>query len=271
METDRYGTSPADTTVTDIAVVCAAAHFAYGTFSRSRQEVIVRNWNPLAHHRRCRMGVQLDHLHGSTMKQEFIGADDLLTIFAQQRQALLRHTAEALSAQTDVVRPDVDPQHAKLSAIVVSSLEELKVAEEELLERTERLADLHDELERRVRGARQLFDLAPACLLVTDLYGSIIDANQATVALFRRPATQLDRQPMARFIPADDRRGFRDGLTRIAQTDGVSDWRFQLVRPTDSPLSVSAAVRVVKSHDTPGTRLFWAIRVLEQAMDIDIA
>jgi len=204
------------------------------------------------------------------MKQELIGADDLLTVFAQHRQVLLRHTAEALTADTPVVRSDADLQRAKLSAIVVASLEELKVAEEGLIELTERLAALRDELEQRALGARQLFDLAPVCLFVTDLYGSIIDANQATVALFRRPATQLDRQPMARFIPADDRRAFRDGLTRIAQTEGVTDWRFQLIRPTDSPLSISAAVRVVKSPDSPGTRLFWAIRVLEQTADVDI-
>jgi PAS domain-containing protein len=197
------------------------------------------------------------------MKQDLIGADDLVATFAQQRQVLLRHTAELL-CDDSVVRPEPDTNRSKLSAILVSSLEELKVAEEELLERTEALADLRDELEQRVRGARQLFELAPTCLMVTDLYGMILEANRATGQLFKRDLSLLERQPLARFIPADDRRAFRNGLARIAEAEGVSDWQFQLARPTDAPLMVSAAVRVVKTPNPDnGTRLFWSLRQLE--------
>jgi PAS domain-containing protein len=197
------------------------------------------------------------------MKENLIGADDLLSTFAQQRQVLLKHTADVLCSDAQPVRQETEVQHAKLSAILVSSLEELKVAEEELVERTEALADLRDELEQRVRGARALFELAPTCLIVTDLYGTILEVNREASALFRRDGSQLERQPLARFIAVDERRGFRDGLTRIAATSGVSDWRFQLVRPTDAPLSVSAAVRVVKTPGAvTGSQLFWSIRVV---------
>jgi PAS domain-containing protein len=134
------------------------------------------------------------------------------------------------------------------------------------LERTEALADLRDELEQRVRGVRQLFDYAPAPLLVTDLYGNIVDANRASLALLRREMSSLERQPITRFIPLNERRAFRDGLARIADTEGVSDWRFLLVRPTDAPLHVSAAVRVAKAAgNVNNTRLFWSIRVIESA------
>lgn len=198
------------------------------------------------------------------MEHEFERTDDLLTAFAQQRRVLLRHTVECLGDEAGIVRPDNGAQRDKLSGILVASLEELKVAEEELLERTKRLADLRDELEHQVHAARELFDLSPAYLLVTDRYGSILETNEATAAFFRRPAAQLERQPLPRFIPMDDRRSFRDGLARIAETEGVSDWKFELLRPTDSAQFVSAAVRVVKSHEAPGTRLFWSLRVCEK-------
>lgn len=198
------------------------------------------------------------------MEHEFTGGDDLLTTFAQQRQVLLRHTVECLGGEPDVVRHGNGAQRDKLSGILVASLEELKVAEEELIERTNHLADLRDELEHRVRGARELFDLSPAYLLVTDMYGTILETNQATAAFFRRPAAQLERQPLPRFIPMDDRRSFRDGLARVAQTEGVSDWQFELMRPTDSAQFVSASVRVVQSHEARGTRLFWSLRVCEK-------
>lgn len=198
------------------------------------------------------------------MKQNFIGADDLVTTFAQQRQVLLKHTADLLCGETLGARQPVE-REAKLSAILVSSLEELKVAEEELLERTEALSDLRDEQEERVRATRELFELAPVCLLVTDCYGNIVDANRACQLMLKRNMTSLERQPLARFIPADDRRSFRDGLTRLLETDGVSDWRLQLIPPTDAPVVVTAAVQVVRSNDGPkGTQLFWALRVVDQ-------
>ena len=195
------------------------------------------------------------------MKQALIESDDLVAAFTHHRQKLLEHAASVMF-NGDGTTSDGSQREAQLSAITISSLEELKVAEEELTERISALADLRDELEQRVLGARQLFDFAPACLLVTDLYGTIREANQATLRLLRLDAKSLERQPLARFIPRDHRRGFRDGLTRIAATDGVNDWRLSLVRPTDEPLEVSATVQVVRGGATPsGTMLFWALRV----------
>ena len=180
------------------------------------------------------------------MKQNLESANELIATFAQQRQVLLRHTAEVLCPEPSRSASKPSSREAQLSAILVSSLEELKVAEEELTERIAVLAELRDDLERRVRGARQLFDLAPACLLVSDVQGQILDANRSCQMMLKRDSPMLERQPLARFIPSDERRSFRDGLARILSTEGVSDWRFVLSRPTDAPVPVTAAVRVVR-------------------------
>ena len=198
------------------------------------------------------------------MTQHLEGADELLTTFSHQRLALLKHTADVLCAEESRSDLTVSPRVAQLSAILVSSLEELKVAEEELAERVAALSDLRDDLEKRVRSARQLFDLAPACLLVTDSQGHILEANRAFQVMLKRDFSGLERQPLTRFIAADERRSFRDGLSRLVRMDGVNDWRLRLVRPTDGPLAVSVAVHVVKPLTTSGgTRLFWSIRVVE--------
>jgi PAS domain-containing protein len=190
--------------------------------------------------------------------------DGLITTFARQRQALLKHTGELLCRDSAPVRQSDDEHEARLSAVLVSSLEELKVAEEELVERTEALAHLRDELEERVHGAQQLFELAPACLLVTDIYGTIRDANRACRQLFKRDLAALERLPMAKFIEAEGRRNFRDELARLILTDGVNDWQLLLQRPTAGPLRVSATVRVVKPMVANGAqRLFWSIRAVE--------
>ena len=198
------------------------------------------------------------------MKDNLIGTDGLITAFAQQRQTLLKHTGDLLCSEAAPVRQHDGQREAKLSAILVTSLEELKVAEEELVERTEALADLRDELEQRVRGAHQLFDLAPACLLVTDIYGTVLNANRACQQLFKQDLASLERRPLARFIPLDERRNFRDALSRVVTNDGVSEWRLSLVRPTAGPLTVTAMVCLVKGVAAGGQqRLFWSIRNLD--------
>ncbi|HEX4469068.1 MAG TPA: PAS domain-containing protein [Gemmatimonadaceae bacterium] len=193
-----------------------------------------------------------------------IGGDDLITTFAEQRQLLLKHTADILRNDTLPATSASEEREGRLSAILVSSLEQLKVAEEELVERTEALAKMRDELEERIYGIRQLFDLAPVCLLVTDTYGSIVETNLACAQLLRRDCSELHRQPIARFIAPDERRGFRESLARVVAAEGVSDWRFLLNRPTDTALRVSAAVSMLKNAGIKiGARLLWSIRVVE--------
>ena len=195
------------------------------------------------------------------MKDDLVGTDGLITSLAQHRQTLLKHTGELLCSEAAPVRQLDGERAAKLSAILVSSLEQLKVAEEELVKRTEALADLRDELEQRVRGAHRLFDLAPVPLLVTDSYGNILDANRACQQMLKRDRDALERQPVARFIPADQRRTFREALGRVMASEGVNDWRLSLVRPTAGPLTVTARVRVVRGVGPGGEqRLFWSIR-----------
>lgn len=200
---------------------------------------------------------------GTAMTDRLIGEDDLLATFSQQRQMLLRHSADLICPDANRVRPASGERESKLSAILVSSLEELKVAEEELVERTEALVSVRDQLEERLIASRQLFDLMPACLLVTDSYGSIIDANRAFLGLIKRDLSVLGRQPLARFIPSEERRAFRDGLARLVAGDGVSDWRLTLARPSDAQVTVSAAVHVVRRVGSiPQVQLFWAITVV---------
>jgi PAS domain-containing protein len=201
-----------------------------------------------------------------------ISGDDLVTTFAQQRQVLLKHTADILRNDTLTAKAAADEREARLSAILVSSLEELKVAEEELVERTEALARMRDELEQRIQGTRQLFELAPVCLLVTDIYGNILDTNRACAQLLKRDLPDLQRQPMARFVPQDERRSFRDSLGRVVAADGVTDWRFLLIRPTDSALRVSAAVQVLRHPESQvGARLLWSLRVVDGTEEVPAA
>ena len=130
---------------------------------------------------------------------------------------LLKHTGDLLCSPVAPVTQLEDEREAKMSAILVSSLEELKVAEEELVERTAALADLRDELEQHVRGAQELFELAPACLLVTDIYGTILEANRATQQLLKR---DIDALSGSRW-----RASFRSTSVAAFATRWAGSWR----------------------------------------------
>src|SRR5690242_14551336 len=84
------------------------------------------------------------------MTQKLIPSDEVATALSYQRQTLLKHVATVLSTVDARVTEQVSEREAQLSAITASSLEELKVAEEELTERTLALADLRDQLEQRL-------------------------------------------------------------------------------------------------------------------------
>jgi PAS domain S-box-containing protein len=176
---------------------------------------------------------------------------ELAAQFTEQRQRVLTGG----TAQAPTATPDAVPQ---LSALLSSSLEELRVAEEELVQQNDELVSGRAELERQLRHYRALFDLAPVALLYSDAQGVIREANRAAAALVDREARHLARKPLASLVPRTRRAAFREGLSRLRLTGGAAVWRFALTRGTAS-IEVSAAVQLV-SDTTLGTALLWLLR-----------
>jgi PAS domain S-box-containing protein len=185
-----------------------------------------------------------------------------LGTFGEQRQRLLRESHRVLLPAEGAPAVERLETVAKLSQVLVSSLEELKVAEEELLEQNDELARSQTEAELRLASARALFELAPVALVLTDRHGAIRQANQAACALFCRDAYALERKPLAALVPRTTRAQFREGLARLLTvTEGATDWQFTVERATDVPVVVSAAVRFVP-HPALGNALYWSLRPL---------
>jgi PAS domain S-box-containing protein len=193
--------------------------------------------------------------------QETLNAPTAL--LARFRQTALKQTTEILlnpaAADDAEYKATAFP---RVAAILASSLEELRVIEEELDEQSAALAERQHEVENRLDYERRLFDLAPAALLVTDMVGAISDANRAARTLLGSEDWQLERKPIVTFVGETDRKSFRAELSRVAVTQGAADWRFRVTRRRDVPLLVSATVNVVARANrycgAPG--LFWCLR-----------
>jgi hypothetical protein len=78
-----------------------------------------------------------------------------------------------------------------------------------------------------------------------------------------RDTYHLEGKPIPAIVPREHRSEFRQQLSRLSVTVGVSNWRFTVERPTDSPLEVTAAVHMIPSALTGSAALYWHVRAVE--------
>jgi PAS domain-containing protein len=182
--------------------------------------------------------------------------------FARHRQSLLRRAAAIVSADDFAAKADECEPLPLVAALLASSLEALLAAEEELIEQDNSLASARSQLERQISYFRRLFDLAPAPLLLTDPFGSVLLVNGAALRLLKIvDAYQLVDEPFVNLIPLQQQAKFRNELSRVAVAEHVVDWRMTVARHADTPIEVSAAVEIASGLGRDGgDALAWCFR-----------
>src|SRR5205814_1725272 len=88
----------------------------------------------------------------------------------------------------------------EVTALLATSLEELKVAEEELRGQNATLLEQRAASETRVRYYRELFMQSPVPSFITDLFGTIEEVNLAAGRLLRRDVDLIVRKPFAAIV-----------------------------------------------------------------------
>jgi len=189
---------------------------------------------------------------------------DTVGAIARCRYIVLKRAGEILNDEVGeplASRADALPN---VSALLMTSLEELKIAEEELRLQNAMLEQQRAAVDDRVRHYRQLFLHSPSPSFVTDIYGSIQEVNLAAANLFRRQAQYLERKPLAALLGPDFRDEFRRQLTRVT-AEGVRDWRLLIKRVGDVPIEAHATVRLVPGIGATGAGLlYWMLSVPER-------
>jgi PAS domain S-box-containing protein len=182
-----------------------------------------------------------------------------LEALARGRYVLMQRASTLMQVGEPAAVDALDKVTA-LSGLLVTSLEELKVAEEELREQNAALLQQREENEERTRHYRQMFLHAPVPVVVTDIFGTISEVNLAASQLLRRAADALKRKPLAALIPNEEREEFRRRLRRLLDDDGPKEWGLVLVRSGDTPLTVRATVtRVPEIGPTHSGMLLWFV------------
>jgi hypothetical protein len=181
---------------------------------------------------------------------------EFIATFSRQRQQLLARAGQALPAEV----PEVAPQLQVTTQCLVTSLEELKVAEEEMLHQQMEILTTKAESDRNITYWRTLFDLAPVPLLLTTSDGVIRASNHAMATLATRDVYHLEGKPLVAMVGSHMRADFRSQLHRVLEAGGVTAWNLTLDRKTRGPVDVVAAVQVVPSALTGTMALYWTFR-----------
>ena len=133
------------------------------------------------------------------------------------------------------------------------------VAEERVGRQNLQEAEARQDAEARARRYQEFFEFAPDGHLVTDVAGTIRQANQAIAEMLGVSPRFLIGKPLVSFVAEGDRQAFRTELNRIAESSPSTDWRLRL-QPRDRP-EFNVAIRIGLVRDLNGpTGVQWSVR-----------
>jgi PAS domain S-box-containing protein len=165
--------------------------------------------------------------------------------FRQEFETATQHLA-TLRRQLDPLPDAQGTPHPALEGLA-SALLALSQAHGELSRQNEACRARCQDLERERTYYRDVFEHAPHARVLTDLSGAIQVANVPASTLLRASQDSLAGQPLAAFLPEQDREAFCLNLAQL-QTGGVlQDWEVHL-QPASGD-AVPASLDAVPVHD----------------------
>lgn len=139
-----------------------------------------------------------------------------------------------------------------------NTVEELRVAEEELRSQNEALGETALALDAERRRYRDLFESAPEPSLLTDLNGLVQEANNAVLSLLGVGLRSLTGKPLATYIALQSRRVFR---TELLGSPPAERERGLWLQPRQGPtLYATLRVSPVPGPDGAPSGLRWLVR-----------
>ena len=125
---------------------------------------------------------------------------------------------------------------------LLATTEELRLADEELRTQSEALADSRDAIDQERIRFRELFDFAPDAYLITDLYGTIREANVAASRLLGVEARSLVGKPLPSFFEESARKQFPRRLDQLCDRNRLDDWEMWVQPRRGTRTAVSASI-----------------------------
>lgn len=164
-------------------------------------------------------------------------SDDLRKSSREGRDAEKRPTLRLATPEL----ADAPPKRSEREDLL-ATIEELRLADEELRIQSGALADSRDALDQERIRFRELFDFAPDAYLITDLYGTIREANVAASRLLGVDPKSLVGKPLPSFFEDSARKQFPHQLDQLSDRSRLDDWEMWVHPRHGAKTAVSASV-----------------------------
>jgi len=175
---------------------------------------------------------------------------------AQGRTTLLKR-AHTLLGEPNPSSPPARDVLPEVTGLLSASLEELKIAEEELRFQNDRItASFASELAERQRFT-EMFRQHPIPTLLTDSQPTVLHCNAAAARLLRLEPARCDRKPLSAFVHLAARASFREQVTRLALIDGATRFSLVLQPRGDVPIRIGATVTSFNEPGVTHRRFYW--------------
>src|SRR5689334_4949567 len=167
-----------------------------------------------------------------------------------------RDASKRLQRQRPSEAEVADARDADLLRVI----EELRVADEELRVENEQLVASRNAIDRERVRYRELFDFAPDAYLVTDVNGTIREANIAAGRLLGVEPRLLAGKPIQAFFEEDSRSQYRKQLDHLCQSDHVDNWEIWLTPRDRKRVPVAVSLSRARSSDETKAGYRWNLR-----------
>lgn len=138
--------------------------------------------------------------------------------------------------------------------------EELQVAAEELHQQNDSMASALDKVDEERRYYHHLFEFAPEATLITDLEGTIQEANRRMAQLLGMSSHALKGKPFLLFVGKADHSTFWVELTRRQQCNYFQEWRLRLETCQQEVLEVACSTVVIRDDYNRPIGFQWNLR-----------
>ncbi|MBI2816597.1 MAG: response regulator [Acidobacteria bacterium] len=142
------------------------------------------------------------------------------------------------------------------------NIEQIQRAEAELQRQNRELVLAQRQLDGERQRYHDLFNFAPDSYLVTDLNGTIQEANRPAAALLQTSPELLPGRSLPGLVVEQDRESLRAELEwlRKGALEKLALWQIAVMRPDGGSVPVSLTVGVVRDSDGTMTGLRWLLR-----------
>lgn len=189
-------------------------------------------------------------------KQRDADAGDEQEVHAQVENLRRWLRTYAQAEQSGHAAPLTEPVLAHLE----ETIEALRVSDDDLRLHLDTMRRNAARMEQERARYRELLDLSPDAYLLTDLEGTIVDANAAAAELLGIERADLTRRPFSAWVDAEDKPIFWEWLADLQTAEQPLQWEMRLRARGDTQRHVVVRAR----HASEAPELRWMLRDISE-------